>query len=75
MGSPVQVLDGYYLAITLLVTVGYQLSGFGIAWTFQVIDIHGHWFTPVLTAVFVSSIRSLTSLEVRERLQLMYGSS
>ncbi|EJF57362.1 hypothetical protein DICSQDRAFT_92324 [Dichomitus squalens LYAD-421 SS1] len=35
MGSPVNVLDGYYLAITLLVTVGYQLTGFAIAWTFQ----------------------------------------
>ncbi|EIN06027.1 DUF1295-domain-containing protein [Punctularia strigosozonata HHB-11173 SS5] len=33
--SPVHVLDNYYLAITLLVTVGYQLSGFVIAWTFQ----------------------------------------
>ncbi|KDQ06856.1 hypothetical protein BOTBODRAFT_192793 [Botryobasidium botryosum FD-172 SS1] len=29
------VLDPYYLAITLLVTVGYQLSGFAIAWTFK----------------------------------------
>lgn len=36
MGSPVHVLDQFYLAITLLVTVGYQLSGFAIAWTFQV---------------------------------------
>ncbi|KAI0716425.1 hypothetical protein C8Q76DRAFT_724176 [Earliella scabrosa] len=35
MGSPANVLDKYYLAITLLVTVGYQLSGFAIAWTFQ----------------------------------------
>ncbi|KAI0760108.1 hypothetical protein C8Q74DRAFT_1294011 [Fomes fomentarius] len=35
MDSPVNVLDKYYLAITLLVTVGYQLSGFAIAWTFQ----------------------------------------
>ncbi|KAG8756054.1 hypothetical protein FRC14_003411 [Serendipita sp. 396] len=32
----VHVLDDYYLAITLLVTVGYQLSGFAIAWTLQV---------------------------------------
>jgi len=31
----VYVLDKYYLAITLLVTIGYQLSGFAIAWTFQ----------------------------------------
>jgi len=31
----VHVLDQYYLAITLLVTIGYQLTGFAIAWTFQ----------------------------------------
>ncbi|KAI0764578.1 DUF1295-domain-containing protein [Trametes elegans] len=35
MTGPTNVLDRYYLAITLLVTVGYQLSGFAIAWTFQ----------------------------------------
>ncbi|KAI0656923.1 hypothetical protein C8Q70DRAFT_1006955 [Cubamyces menziesii] len=35
MTGPVNVLDRYYLAITLLVTVGYQLLGFAIAWTFQ----------------------------------------
>lgn len=35
MGSPINVLDKYYLAITLLVTVGYQLTGFAIAWTLQ----------------------------------------
>ncbi|KAI0337265.1 DUF1295-domain-containing protein [Trametopsis cervina] len=29
------VLDRYYLSITLLVTVGYQLLGFAIAWSFQ----------------------------------------
>ncbi|KAF7289513.1 S5A-REDUCTASE domain-containing protein [Mycena chlorophos] len=29
------VLDNYYLALTLLVTVVYQLSGFAIAWTLQ----------------------------------------
>lgn len=33
---PVPVLDKYYLAITFLITVAYQLSGFAIAWTFQV---------------------------------------
>jgi hypothetical protein len=33
--APVHVLDSYYLGITLLVTVGYQLLGFAIAWTFQ----------------------------------------
>ncbi|KIX10307.1 uncharacterized protein Z518_01389 [Rhinocladiella mackenziei CBS 650.93] len=34
MGVP-HVLDDYFLAITLLVTVGYQLLGFSIAFTFQ----------------------------------------
>ncbi|KIJ13512.1 hypothetical protein PAXINDRAFT_100621 [Paxillus involutus ATCC 200175] len=33
--APAQVLDRYYLAITLLVTVAYQLLGFAIAWTLQ----------------------------------------
>jgi hypothetical protein len=32
----VNILDKYYLTITLLVTVAYQLSGFFIAWTLQV---------------------------------------
>lgn len=31
----VDVLDAYYLAITFLVTVGYQLSFFAVAWTFK----------------------------------------
>ena len=39
--SPVHVLDKYYLAITLLVTVGYQMLGFLIAWTFQVCGATG----------------------------------
>ncbi|PSS03733.1 hypothetical protein PHLCEN_2v3958 [Hermanssonia centrifuga] len=33
--SPAHALDRYYLAVTLLVTVAYQLLGFAIAWTFQ----------------------------------------
>jgi steroid 5-alpha reductase family enzyme len=33
--QPVHVLDDYYLAITLLVTVAYQLVGFSIAFTFK----------------------------------------
>ncbi|KAJ7746944.1 DUF1295-domain-containing protein [Mycena maculata] len=32
---PVHVLDSYYLGLTLLVTTGYQLLGFAIAYTFQ----------------------------------------
>lgn len=33
--APIAALDSYYLAITVLVTVGYQLLGFAIAWTLQ----------------------------------------
>ncbi|KAF2217535.1 hypothetical protein CERZMDRAFT_104221 [Cercospora zeae-maydis SCOH1-5] len=33
--APVHVLDDYYLAITLLITVAYQLIGFGFAFTFK----------------------------------------
>ena len=33
--APVHVLDNYYLAITLLVTVAYQLIGFSIAFTLK----------------------------------------
>ncbi|KAH7912700.1 DUF1295-domain-containing protein [Hygrophoropsis aurantiaca] len=33
--SSVHVLDSHYLAITLLVTIAYQLLGFAIAWIFQ----------------------------------------
>lgn len=33
--GPVRVLDDYYLAITLLVTIGYQLIGFSFAYSFK----------------------------------------
>lgn len=32
---PVHALDSFYLGITVLITTGYQLLGFAIAWTFQ----------------------------------------
>ncbi|KAI1497650.1 hypothetical protein F5X99DRAFT_396221 [Biscogniauxia marginata] len=35
MAGPVHVLDDYYLAITLLVTVAYQLIFFSVAFTFK----------------------------------------
>ena len=35
MYTPVHVLDDYYLAITLLVTIAYQLIGFSIAFTYK----------------------------------------
>lgn len=33
--APVHVLDDYYLAITLLITIAYQLIGFSVAFTFK----------------------------------------
>lgn len=35
MNEPVHVLDNYYLAITLLVTIAYQLIGFAFAFSFK----------------------------------------
>ncbi|KAF3023761.1 hypothetical protein E8E14_014313 [Neopestalotiopsis sp. 37M] len=35
MAGTVHVLDDYYLAITLLITIGYQLAFFAIAFTFK----------------------------------------
>ncbi|KAF2754312.1 oxidoreductase-like protein [Pseudovirgaria hyperparasitica] len=35
MATPVHVLDDYYLAITLLITVAYQLIGFSIAFSLK----------------------------------------
>lgn len=31
----VHILDDYYLAITLLITIGFQLFFFFVAWTFK----------------------------------------
>lgn len=37
----VYVLDHFYLLITLLITVAYQLSGFFVAWVLQFDKITG----------------------------------
>jgi hypothetical protein len=50
--APVHALDPYYLGITVLVTVGYQLLGFAIAWTFQFDKITD--FTGGMCARFIS---------------------
>jgi hypothetical protein len=34
--SPIQIIDKYNLVITFLVTLGWQMLGFAIAWTFKV---------------------------------------
>ncbi|XXH06094.1 tubulin-dependent ATPase kip3 [Hypoxylon texense] len=43
MANPVHVLDEYYLAITLLVTVAYQLFFFSIAFRFKFDKLTGHF--------------------------------
>ena len=40
----VHALDDYYLAITLLITIGYQLCFFSIAWTFKFDKLTGKIF-------------------------------
>jgi hypothetical protein len=35
MAGTVHVLDNYYLAITLLITIAYQLAFFSVAFTFK----------------------------------------
>lgn len=35
MAHTIHVLDDYYLAITLLITIAYQLFFFSIAWRFK----------------------------------------
>jgi hypothetical protein len=34
--APIQIIDKYNLVISLLITVGWQMLGFAIAWTFKV---------------------------------------
>ena len=38
--APVHVLDNFYLAITLFITIAYQFTGFFIAWKLQVRVVH-----------------------------------
>jgi hypothetical protein len=42
MAGTVHVLDDYYLAITLLITVAYQLFFFAIAFTFKFDKLTGN---------------------------------
>lgn len=39
----VHVLDDYYLAITLLITIGYQLFFFSIAYSLKFDKLTGKW--------------------------------
>lgn len=63
----VYVLDHFYLIITLLITVGYQLSGFFVAWVLQFDKITGE------NIVYVD-ISSLTLLFTVYRLYWRYAS-
>lgn len=54
--SPVYAIDHFYLVITLLLTIGYQLLGFAIAWTFKFDKITD--FTGGLSFVLMRSINS-----------------
>lgn len=38
----VHALDDYYLSITLLITIAYQLAFFSIAWTFKFDKLTGN---------------------------------
>lgn len=46
MAGPVRVLDDYYLAITLLVTIAYQLFFFSIAFSFKFDKLTGECSLP-----------------------------
>lgn len=48
MAATVHVLDEYYLAITLLITVAYQLFFFSIAFTFKFDKLTGTGTQPTL---------------------------
>lgn len=48
MAATVHVLDDYYLAITLLITVAYQLFFFAIAFTFKFDKLTGTAPQPTL---------------------------
>lgn len=49
MDGTVHVLDDYYLAITLLVTIAYQLFFFSIAFSFKFDKLTGKTSAPHLT--------------------------
>ena len=49
MAGTVHVLDDYYLAITLLITVGYQLAFFAVAFSFKFDKLTGGFLTPAYT--------------------------
>jgi hypothetical protein len=59
MTASVHVLDPYYLGISLLVTTGYQLLGFAIAWTCQFDKITDFTGGKLYTATFKEYMLSI----------------
>lgn len=50
MDGTIHVLDDYYLAITLLITIAYQLFFFSIAFTFKFDKLTGRLTSRCLTS-------------------------
>jgi hypothetical protein len=46
MAGSIHVLDDYYLAITLIVTVVYQLAFFSVAFSFKFDKLTGSYLSP-----------------------------
>lgn len=69
--APIYVLDPFYLAITLLITVGYQLLGFFIAWTLQFDKITD--FTGGMSVALIPSIYRLSSAQTGSNFFILGG--
>jgi len=61
--APIHVLDNYYLAITLLFTIGYQLIGFAIAFTLKFDKLTDLWGGTnfILIAILTLSLSGTTT--------------
>lgn len=62
MEGTVHVLDNYYLAITLLVTIGYQLAFFAVAFTFKFDKLTGKLISHVHVPTNITNHERLTTL-------------
>lgn len=71
---PTHVLDDYYLAITLLITVAYQLIGFSIAFTFKfdkITDFMGGSNFVILAIITLSMSGSTNARQIVTSIFLM----
>lgn len=64
--SPVHLLDRYYLVITALITIAWQLTGFFVAWTSQVRDLS---FSSLIQAG--EEYHSLIKLQISQEVRLL----